>query len=91
MGLISILFPPLAVGIVAGSGADLLINIVLNIRFPFAGMLHALYILWVYYERREQYRLGNPPAERAPFVYSERVQNGLGIIFSQPARSSWDI
>jgi hypothetical protein len=30
----------------------------------------------VYYDRREQYRIGAPPMGRAPFVYSEKIQTG---------------
>lgn len=39
-------------------------------------MIHAFYLLWVYYDRREKYRAGVPPAPRAPFVYSNKVQAG---------------
>jgi hypothetical protein len=42
----------------------------------FPGVIHALYLLWVYFDRREKYKIGNRPIERAPFVYSEKVQTG---------------
>lgn len=42
----------------------------------FPGVLHAFYLLWVYYDRRERFKMGGGPIERAPFVYSEKVQTG---------------
>lgn len=96
--------------VIAGCGADLLINLLLTIWLcvlsaspppactPRAapglladaeralgyagadrwlpGLLHAFYLLWVYYDRREKYRLGRPPVDRAPFVFSDKVQSG---------------
>ncbi|GAB1314374.1 Plasma membrane proteolipid 3 [Madurella fahalii] len=76
LALICLFFPPLAVGIMAGCGVDLLINLFLTIWLWFPGVLHAFYLLWVYYDRRERVKMGSRPIERAPFVYSEKVQNG---------------
>lgn len=42
----------------------------------FPGVLHAFYLLWVYSDQRERYKMGARPLERAPFVYSEKVQTG---------------
>lgn len=42
----------------------------------FPGHIHAFYLEYVYYNRREQGRLGTVTAERAPGVYSENVQSG---------------
>lgn len=45
------------------------------------GHIHAFYILYVYYSRRD-----NGYAERAPGIYSERVQTGgKGYAHVQPA------
>lgn len=47
------------------------------------GHIHAFYIEYVYYDRREQAREGRFAADRAPGIYSERVQqggNGYGTI-----------
>jgi uncharacterized membrane protein YqaE (UPF0057 family) len=52
-----------------------------NSYFP--GHLHAFYLEYVYYDRREQAREGRFTASRAPGIYSERVQaggNGYGTI-----------
>ncbi|KAI9807061.1 MAG: hypothetical protein M1825_005778 [Sarcosagium campestre] len=74
--LVAILFPPAAVGIVAGCGADLLVNIGLTLLGYLPGHIHAFYILYVYYSRREDALEGRITGERAPGVYSERVQAG---------------
>ncbi|KAJ4306565.1 hypothetical protein N0V88_001369 [Collariella sp. IMI 366227] len=63
-------------GIMAGCGADLLINVLLTIWLWFPGVIHAFYLLFVYYDRRDKYRTGRIPLTRAPFVYSDKVQSG---------------
>ncbi|KAL8987585.1 MAG: hypothetical protein Q9169_008681, partial [Polycauliona sp. 2 TL-2023] len=74
--------PPLAVLLTAGCGADLLINIALTILGYLPGHIHAFYILYIFYRRREAARgLGgldgeNGGGEDAPGIYSERVQSG---------------
>ncbi|KAI1283688.1 putative stress response RCI peptide [Xylaria sp. FL0933] len=84
--LITILFPPAGVAIVAGCGADLCINIALTILGYIPGHIHAFYIEYVYYDRREQVREGRLAARRAPGVYSDRVQaGGQGYGTMQPA------
>lgn len=42
----------------------------------FPGVIHAFYLLFVYYDRRDKYKMGAPPLQRAPFVYSDKVQSG---------------
>ncbi|KAI1630801.1 hypothetical protein F4809DRAFT_635273 [Biscogniauxia mediterranea] len=74
--LITILFPPVGVWTVAGCGADLFINICLTILGYIPGHIHAFYIEYVYYDRREQAREGRIATQRAPGVYSDRVQSG---------------
>ncbi|KAK3944980.1 plasma membrane proteolipid 3 [Diplogelasinospora grovesii] len=74
--LITILLPPLGVYAVAGCGADLFINICLTILGYFPGHIHAFYLEYVYYDRREMNKAGRFSASRAPGIYSERVQNG---------------
>ncbi|KAI2623393.1 hypothetical protein GGR54DRAFT_638627 [Hypoxylon sp. NC1633] len=74
--LITILLPPIGVWAVAGCGADLFINICLTILGYFPGHIHAFYIEYIYYDRREQARDGRFAARRAPGVYSDRVQTG---------------
>ncbi|KAH8908416.1 hypothetical protein BR93DRAFT_966483 [Coniochaeta sp. PMI_546] len=81
--LITLLLPPLGVYAVAGCGADLFINICLTILGFIPGHLHAFYLEYVYYDRREQAREGRFTASRAPGIYSERVQaggNGYGTV-----------
>ena len=43
--IIAILIPPLAVGLKAGIGMPLVINIVLTLLFYLPGLLHALYVI----------------------------------------------
>ncbi|KAK7708968.1 hypothetical protein SLS64_006448 [Diaporthe eres] len=69
--IITLFFPPVGVALVAGCGADVLINICLTLLGYIPGHIHAFYILYVYYSRADR-----PTAERAPGIYSERVQNG---------------
>ncbi|KEZ39954.1 hypothetical protein SAPIO_CDS8926 [Scedosporium apiospermum] len=64
--LLTLFFPPI----------DLLINICLTILGFIPGTIHAFYVLYVYYDRREQSRIGAPPPSRAAGIFSERVQNG---------------
>ncbi|KUI74530.1 Plasma membrane proteolipid 3 [Cytospora mali] len=69
--LITLLFPPVGVALVAGCGVDVLINICLTLLGYIPGHIHAFYILYVYYSRQER-----PAPGRAPGIYSERVQTG---------------
>ncbi|RDL36411.1 Uncharacterized protein BP5553_05763 [Venustampulla echinocandica] len=73
---VTLFFPPIGVFCVAGCGPDLLINILLTLLGYFPGHIHAFYVEYIYYERREQARTGCFTASRAPGVYSERVQSG---------------
>ncbi|KAL6889613.1 UPF0057 domain-containing protein [Trichoderma longibrachiatum] len=74
--ILTIIFPPLGVACVAGCGVDVLINICLTILGYFPGHIHAFYIEYVYFDRRQQAREGNYPPRRAPGIYSEKVQAG---------------
>jgi len=74
--LITILFPPIGAYIVAGCGPDLLINICLTLLGYIPGHIHAFYLEYVYYDRREQAREGRFAARKATGVYSDRVQTG---------------
>ncbi|KAH0606135.1 uncharacterized protein H6S33_003796 [Morchella sextelata] len=83
--IITIIFPPLGVFAVAGCGMDLLINIVLTILGYLPGHLHAFYLEWVYYERKEQNLAGRLMEAPAPFVFSERIQGtSYGTIVREP-------
>ncbi|PVH85379.1 hypothetical protein DL98DRAFT_583476 [Cadophora sp. DSE1049] len=74
--LITILLPPVGTYIVAGCGADQHLLDIAWVRLYFPGHIHAFYLKYVYYERKEQAREGRFTAARAPGVYSERVQSG---------------
>jgi len=46
-----------------------------NNRF-FPGHIHAFYLEYVYFDRRDRSRLGTMTARPAPLVFSQNVQNG---------------
>ncbi|KAH6850765.1 hypothetical protein B0I37DRAFT_372348 [Chaetomium sp. MPI-CAGE-AT-0009] len=79
----SLFFPPLGVAMLAGCGADLLINILLTVWLWLPGAMHAIYLLIVYYDRREKYKAGYPPLRRAPFVFSDKVLSGGAIAYGR--------
>jgi len=86
--LITILLPPVGVALTAGCGADLLINILLTILGYFPGHIHAFYIEYVYFKRRDEARLGAITSPPAQGIYSDRVQAGganYGTIAPQTA------
>lgn len=43
--IIAIFIPPLAVGLKAGIGGQLILNIVLTLLFYIRGLLHAVYVI----------------------------------------------
>jgi len=73
--IITIFFPPVGVFLVAGCGADLCINILLTILGFFPGHIHAFYVEYIYFKRRDEARAGIYAPAPAPGVYSERVNN----------------
>lgn len=43
--ILAILLPPLAVFLKAGTGRDLVLNIILSLLFYLPGIIHALYVI----------------------------------------------
>ncbi|KAF2721073.1 UPF0057-domain-containing protein [Polychaeton citri CBS 116435] len=85
--IITIFLPPVGVFLVAGCGADLLINICLTVLGYFPGHIHAFYIEYVYYKRREESAQGVFDSEPVAGVYSDNVQTGgrgYGTIQQEP-------
>lgn len=74
--LITILLPPVGVLMVAGCGADFVINICLTLLGYIPGHIHAFYIEYVYFDRRSRARHGELTGRPASGVYSDRVQAG---------------
>ncbi|MCJ1278942.1 hypothetical protein MMC21_006763 [Puttea exsequens] len=74
--IVTIFLPPLGVFLVAGCGADLLINICLTLLGFFPGHIHAFYLEYIYYDRKDKARLGGGYQKHAPGIYSEQVQRG---------------
>jgi hypothetical protein len=57
------------------------------VRSFLPGHIHAFYVMYVYYDRREQLAQGVFTGRRAPGIYSERVQRG-GQKYGTMAQSS---
>ncbi|KAH9218535.1 hypothetical protein DL95DRAFT_360196 [Leptodontidium sp. 2 PMI_412] len=74
--LFAIIFPPVAVLMIAGCGPDFLINIILTLLGYFPGHLHAFYLIGVYYYRKDQRRHGIYLPRDAPGIFSRKVQSG---------------
>ncbi|PPJ54673.1 hypothetical protein CBER1_05986 [Cercospora berteroae] len=74
--IITIFLPPVGVFLVAGCGADLFINICLTLLGYLPGHIHAFYVEYVYYSRKEQAEQGYYSDRPAPGVYSDNVQTG---------------
>ncbi|KAH6689564.1 hypothetical protein F5X68DRAFT_203931 [Plectosphaerella plurivora] len=76
--LITLFVPPIGVLAVAGCGMDFIVNILLTILGFIPGLIHGLYVLYIYYDRRDQIAQGRPATRRAPGIYSDKVQSGGG-------------
>jgi len=74
--IITIFLPPVGVFLVAGCGADLLINICLTLLGYFPGHIHAFYVEYIYYKRKDEAKAGIYDSRPAPGVFSDRVNNG---------------
>lgn len=74
--IITLFFPPVGVFMVAGCGADVLINICLTILGYLPGHIHAFWLEYVYFDRRARAREGAITGQPAPGIYSDRVQAG---------------
>ncbi|KAK9456458.1 hypothetical protein V1511DRAFT_510267 [Dipodascopsis uninucleata] len=74
--IVSLFVPPVGVLFISGCSADFLINLGLTLLGYLPGLLHALYLEYVYYSRREDAANGMPNTERAPGVYSDIIQRG---------------
>ncbi|KAJ5689271.1 Proteolipid membrane potential modulator [Penicillium macrosclerotiorum] len=74
--LITIFIPPLGVFMISGCSGDFWINVLLTILGYIPGHVHAFYLEYVYYDRRNQDPATRAYLRPAPGVYSNRIQNG---------------
>jgi len=74
--LVTIFCPPIGVFFIARCGMDLFINICLTLLGYIPGRVHAFYLEYVYYDRREQARSGLIDRTPAPGIHSDNVQRG---------------
>ncbi|OOQ85626.1 putative stress response RCI peptide [Penicillium brasilianum] len=70
------LVPPLGVFLIAGCGVDFWINLLLTLLGYFPGHIHAFYLEYVYYDRRNRDPITRATQRPAPGVYSDRIQSG---------------
>ncbi|KAK9369619.1 hypothetical protein V1509DRAFT_645795 [Lipomyces kononenkoae] len=71
----SLFIPPLGVLFISGCSVDLLINVGLTLLGYLPGLLHALYLEYIYYSRREDAANGIVSGP-APGVFSDTIQRG---------------
>ncbi|KAK9459985.1 uncharacterized protein V1516DRAFT_678572 [Lipomyces oligophaga] len=74
--LASLFIPPLGILFISGCSVDFVVNIALTMLGYLPGLLHALYLEYVYYSRREDADNGVINYDRAPGVYSDIIQRG---------------
>ncbi|KAI1848697.1 hypothetical protein JX265_005676 [Neoarthrinium moseri] len=72
----NLLFPPLAVLLLCGFGADFAMNCFLFVLAIIPSHIHGMYISFVYFHRKNKVRKGRLPGRRRGLIYSEKVQNG---------------
>ncbi|KAK9484235.1 hypothetical protein V1527DRAFT_470788 [Lipomyces starkeyi] len=72
----SLFIPPLGVFFISGCSVDFIINVGLTMLGYLPGLLHALYLEYIYYTRREDAANGITNIGRAPGVYSDVIQRG---------------
>ncbi|KAK9376013.1 uncharacterized protein V1513DRAFT_440390 [Lipomyces chichibuensis] len=72
----SLFIPPLGVFFISGCSVDFIINVGLTMLGYLPGLLHALYLEYIYYTRREDAANGVTNTARAPGVYSDVIQRG---------------
>jgi uncharacterized membrane protein YqaE (UPF0057 family) len=69
------LAPPFATGVVAGCTPDLIINILLSFLFWVPGQIHGLYLVYTYYKKHEEARIG-VAFTASKGIWSHHVQTG---------------
>ncbi|KAK9480113.1 hypothetical protein V1514DRAFT_318385 [Lipomyces japonicus] len=74
--ILTLLFPPIGVLLLSGCSIDFAINVGLTLLGYLPGLLHALYLEYIYYSRREDAAHGSLTVDRAPGIYSDVVQRG---------------
>lgn len=72
----NLFFPPLAVLLLCGFGADFAMNCFFFILAVIPSHIHGMYISFVYFNRKNRVRKGRLPGKRRGLIYSEKVQNG---------------
>ncbi|KAH6645302.1 hypothetical protein BKA67DRAFT_664401 [Truncatella angustata] len=74
--IFNVIFPPAAVFLLTGFGADFAMNCFLFILAVIPSHIHGMYISFVYFRRKNKVRKGRWPGRRRGLIYSDKVQNG---------------
>jgi uncharacterized membrane protein YqaE (UPF0057 family) len=74
--ILNILFPPLAVLLVAGPGMDFMLNCIFFLLAVIPSHIHGMYVTWTYWSRKRKVSKGKLPGKRRGGIYSEKVQMG---------------
>ena len=72
----NIIFPPVAVMLLTGLNADVILNCCLFLLAVIPSHIHGFYISLTYFNRKRKVRKGKYPGAKRPMIYSERVQTG---------------
>jgi len=72
----NILFPPLAVMMLAGPNEDFIFNCVMFLLAIIPSHIHGFYISLTYFNRKRKVRKGIYPGDRKHLIWSDRVNNG---------------
>lgn len=76
--------PPLGVYIVAGCGPELVINIALTILGFLPGHIHAFYVIYVHYNKKDQVSERFFDSLPVSDVYNDNVQTGGQVCTLSP-------
>ncbi|EKD20969.1 hypothetical protein LZ554_002981 [Drepanopeziza brunnea f. sp. 'monogermtubi'] len=74
--ILTIIFPPLGVLMIAGCSGDIVVNLILTLLGWIPGYIHAIYLIVVFYHRRGLRRRGVFLTNDAPLIFSHKVQSG---------------
>ncbi|KAM0719662.1 hypothetical protein Q7P37_003793 [Cladosporium fusiforme] len=74
--LVNIFFPPLAVMMLTGLGADTALNCLLFLLAVIPSHVHGFYLSWMYFWRRRKVRKGRWPGPPLSMIVSKNVTNG---------------
>lgn len=76
IGVLNVLFPPLAVMMITGPNEDFVFNCVMFVLAVIPSHVHGFYISLTYFNRKRKVRRGVYPGNPKHLIWSDRVNNG---------------